>query len=52
MVPPSYSTSSALGIMESVSYVMRMLLLPNILVGLLALTALLILSLREREYGS
>ncbi len=37
---------------ESVSYVMRVLLLPNIMVGLLALTALLIKSLRERQYGS
>ncbi len=37
---------------ESVSYVMRVLLLPNIMVGLLALTALLIKSLRESQYGS
>jgi len=41
-----------LSIIESFSYVMRMLILPNILVGLLALTALLILSIRERELGS
>ena len=37
---------------ESVGYVMRMLILPNILVGLLALVALLVKSIRERQYGS
>jgi hypothetical protein len=41
-----------LGFIESVSYVMRMLLLPNILVGLLALTALFVISLRDLEFGS
>ena len=41
-----------MGFIESVSYVMRMLLLPNIFVGLLALLALFVKSLRERQYGS
>jgi hypothetical protein len=36
----------------SVGYVMRALLLPNILVGLVALVALLVKSLQERRYGS
>ncbi len=37
---------------ETVGYAMRMLLLPNILVGLLALAALLVKSIRERQYKS
>ncbi len=41
-----------MGFIESVSYVMRMLLLPNIFVGLLALVALPVKSLRERQYSS
>jgi len=41
-----------MGFIDNVSYVMRMLLLPNILVGLLALVALLIKSIRERQYNS
>ena len=41
-----------MGFIESVSYVMRVLLLPNIFVGLLALIALLVKSLRERQYNS
>jgi hypothetical protein len=36
-----------MGIIESVSYVMRILLLPNLVVGLLALVALLFKSLKE-----
>ncbi|MEE9116365.1 MAG: hypothetical protein V3U09_05645 [Thermoplasmata archaeon] len=41
-----------MGFIESVGYTMRMLLLPNILVGLLALVALLVKSIRERQYDS
>ncbi len=41
-----------MGFIESVSYVMRMLLLPNIFVGLLALVALLVKSFGERQYSS
>jgi hypothetical protein len=37
---------------ESASYVMRLLLLPNILVGLLAITALLVKSFREWWFHS
>lgn len=39
-------------LIESVSYVMRMLLLPNIFVGLLALMALLVKSIRARQFNS
>ena len=38
-----------MGFIESAGYAMRMLLLPNILVGLLALVALLFKSVRERQ---
>lgn len=41
-----------MGFIESVGSVMRLLLLPNILVGLVALVALLVKSLRERQYDS
>jgi hypothetical protein len=41
-----------MGFVETVGYSLRMLLLPNILVGLLALVALLVKSLRERQYNS
>ncbi len=41
-----------MGFMENASYAMRLLLLPNILVGLLALLALLVKSIRERQYNS
>ena len=39
-------------LIESVSYVMRKLLLPNIFVGLLALMALLVKSIRARQFNS
>ena len=41
-----------MGFIESASYALRTLLLPNILVGLLALMALLFKSLRERLHHS
>jgi hypothetical protein len=41
-----------MGLIETIGYAMRMLLLPNILVGLLALVALLVKSIRERQYNS
>ena len=52
LVPPSHFGLLVMGFIESVSYVMRVLLLPNIFVGLLALIALLVKSLRERQYNS
>jgi len=41
-----------MGFIDSVSYVMRMLLLPNIFVGLLALIALFVKSFMERQYSA
>ena len=42
LAPPSHFGLLVMGFIESVSYVMRVLLLPNIFVGLLALIALLV----------
>jgi hypothetical protein len=41
-----------MGFIEIFGYAMSMLLLPNILVGLLAIAALLVKSIRERQYTS
>ena len=41
-----------MGFIESAGYAMRMLLLPNLLVGLLALAALLVKTIREEQFNS